>query len=222
MKKWRCTVCGYIHTGDEPPDKCPVCGADKSMFEEVVEEKEQAANESAGPGMENAGPKPPDDPRRVDLGNPPASKIGSLYHLLIGQMLKHHAHPISTHFPNGVLPVSFLFIFLALITGSQSLGTAAFCNIVVVLIITPFVIFSGYVEWQKRYKGIMTHSFMVKIICAMVVAVTALVLVIWWTANPDILQVASLARKGFIFINMIMLAAAGIAGFIGGKLVFRD
>lgn len=32
MKKWKCAVCGYIHNGPEPPDKCPVCGADKSKF----------------------------------------------------------------------------------------------------------------------------------------------------------------------------------------------
>ena len=32
MKKWECTVCGYIHEGPEPPDECPVCGADKSQF----------------------------------------------------------------------------------------------------------------------------------------------------------------------------------------------
>jgi len=30
MKKWVCTVCGYIHEGDTPPEQCPVCkvGAD--------------------------------------------------------------------------------------------------------------------------------------------------------------------------------------------------
>lgn len=32
MKKWKCTVCGYIHIGDEPPEKCPVCGAPKEKF----------------------------------------------------------------------------------------------------------------------------------------------------------------------------------------------
>ena len=32
MKKWVCTVCGYVHEGDAPPEKCPVCGADKSKF----------------------------------------------------------------------------------------------------------------------------------------------------------------------------------------------
>ncbi len=30
--KWKCTVCGYIHTGDEPPERCPVCGASKEYF----------------------------------------------------------------------------------------------------------------------------------------------------------------------------------------------
>lgn len=37
MKKWKCTVCGYIHEGPEPPDVCPVCGAPKSAFVEVTE-----------------------------------------------------------------------------------------------------------------------------------------------------------------------------------------
>ena len=31
MKKWRCTTCGYIHTGDTPPDQCPKCKMHKSM-----------------------------------------------------------------------------------------------------------------------------------------------------------------------------------------------
>ncbi len=35
MKKWVCTVCGYIHEGEEPPEECPVCGAPKEDFEEV-------------------------------------------------------------------------------------------------------------------------------------------------------------------------------------------
>jgi rubrerythrin len=32
MKKWKCTMCGYIHDGDRPPDACPVCGAHKFQF----------------------------------------------------------------------------------------------------------------------------------------------------------------------------------------------
>ena len=32
MKKWKCSVCGYVHTGDSAPGACPVCGVDKSKI----------------------------------------------------------------------------------------------------------------------------------------------------------------------------------------------
>ena len=31
-RKWKCTVCGYIHEGDDAPEACPVCGASKPQF----------------------------------------------------------------------------------------------------------------------------------------------------------------------------------------------
>lgn len=37
MKVWKCTVCGYIHRGEMPPDKCPNCGALKEKFVQVEE-----------------------------------------------------------------------------------------------------------------------------------------------------------------------------------------
>ena len=43
-KRWRCTVCGFIHTGDNPPDICPVCGVDSSFFELVIEEDDLKAS----------------------------------------------------------------------------------------------------------------------------------------------------------------------------------
>ena len=55
MKKYRCTICGYIYDDakekvkfeDLPDDwKCPLCGAPKSLFEEVKEEKEEIKEES--------------------------------------------------------------------------------------------------------------------------------------------------------------------------------
>lgn len=30
---WLCTVCGYVHEGNEPPEVCPVCGAGADAFE---------------------------------------------------------------------------------------------------------------------------------------------------------------------------------------------
>ena len=31
-KKWRCTVCGYIHEGPEAPEQCPMC---KQLREQI-------------------------------------------------------------------------------------------------------------------------------------------------------------------------------------------
>ena len=35
MKKFVCPVCGYVHEGDTPPEKCPQCGVPGSKFTEV-------------------------------------------------------------------------------------------------------------------------------------------------------------------------------------------
>ena len=37
MKKFVCSVCGYVHEGDAPPEKCPTCGVGADKFNEVVE-----------------------------------------------------------------------------------------------------------------------------------------------------------------------------------------
>jgi len=38
MKKFRCTVCGYIHEGDAAPEFCPVCKVPADKFVEIVED----------------------------------------------------------------------------------------------------------------------------------------------------------------------------------------
>lgn len=39
MKKWVCSVCGYVHEGDTPPEKCPVCKQPAEKFNLVEEQK---------------------------------------------------------------------------------------------------------------------------------------------------------------------------------------
>ena len=38
MKKFVCSVCGYVHEGDSAPEKCPQCGVPASKFKEVEED----------------------------------------------------------------------------------------------------------------------------------------------------------------------------------------
>ncbi len=39
MAKWICTICGYVHEGDQPPEKCPVCKQPAEKFRKEEEEK---------------------------------------------------------------------------------------------------------------------------------------------------------------------------------------
>ena len=46
--KWVCTVCGYVHEGDQAPEKCPVCGVPASKFQAQKEEMVWAAEHVVG------------------------------------------------------------------------------------------------------------------------------------------------------------------------------
>ena len=48
MKKWVCSVCGYVHEGDTPPEKCPVCKQPAEKFIEQKGEMEWAAEHVVG------------------------------------------------------------------------------------------------------------------------------------------------------------------------------
>ena len=48
MKKYVCTVCGYVHEGDSAPEKCPVCGVPASKFNEQSGEMKLAAEHEYG------------------------------------------------------------------------------------------------------------------------------------------------------------------------------
>ena len=40
MKKFICSVCGYVHEGDAAPEKCPQCRVPADKFNELVENAE--------------------------------------------------------------------------------------------------------------------------------------------------------------------------------------
>ena len=48
MKKFVCTVCGYVHEGDAAPEFCPVCKAPASKFVEQKGEMTWAAEHVVG------------------------------------------------------------------------------------------------------------------------------------------------------------------------------
>jgi rubrerythrin/uncharacterized membrane protein len=212
LRRWRCTVCNYVHTGAEPPETCPVCGADRSKFVLLpVEETPPAAE-----------PPSPEAAPAADAEAPPSPSPENrerLYALVTDLMAKQHAHPISVHIPNGVLPVAVFFLFLGVLFDSHGLRQAAFYNLLFVLIAMPMVLFSGVNDWRIRFGGRMTQVFRVKMLCGAVVTLLCLVLVLWRLFDPDVADAGSTGRWLFLLIHLVALGAAVVAGYFGGKLV---
>ena len=53
-KKFRCTVCGYIHEGNEAPERCPLCKVPADKFVEIEEQSgnlEFATEHKLGDGL---------------------------------------------------------------------------------------------------------------------------------------------------------------------------
>ena len=48
MAKWVCSVCGYVHEGDTPPERCPVCKVPAEKFIKQEEEMTWAAEHVLG------------------------------------------------------------------------------------------------------------------------------------------------------------------------------
>lgn len=211
MKAWKCTICNYVHKGDSPPEKCPVCGADKTKFVEIEiadePEKEVSDSKASAPGTSEPETTKPTAPETV-------------YQKMTQLMIKHHAHPILVHTPNGVLPVAGILFILAWVFDATLPAKAAAINLVFVVLALPLVVYTGVLEWQKKYNQADTLLFRIKILAATLTCAACLITLIWYLIDPAVLS-ASLSWV-FILVNLIMLASAGVAGYIGGKLVFKD
>jgi uncharacterized membrane protein len=211
MKAWKCTICNYVHRGESPPEKCPVCGADKTKFVEIEiadePEKERSESKATAPGTS--------EPETIE---PPAPE--TVYQKMTQLMITHHAHPILVHTPNGVLPVAAILFILAWVFDATLPAKAAAINLVFVVLALPPVVYTGILEWQKKYNQADTLLFRIKILAATLTSAACLITLVWYLIDPAVLS-TSLSWV-FILLNLIMLASAGVAGYIGGKLVFKD
>ncbi|NLZ16944.1 MAG: rubredoxin-type Fe(Cys)4 protein [Desulfobulbaceae bacterium] len=209
MKKWECTICGYIHEGDQPPDECPLCGADASQFVEVKEEAAAAA-------APQAEVEPLSSVAAAQGAKPAPVPLQGIQALID----KHHLHPITVHMPNGIIPMAVFFIVMLVLFGSPTLGKAALYSYTFVLLSMPIVLFTGYTMWKTRYRGALTSVFKIKIAASLVATVLLATLVLWGFGQPSLWQSNASGRGVFLFFSLIVLAAVGIAGHLGGKLVF--
>lgn len=100
MKRWKCSVCGYVHTGDKPPEKCPVCGAPASKFVEITDNAQPVAQPQtqAAPvaaASTNILASPAFTSGAVNkVANVAGNDItADTYYFEPGQVLAYHRHP---------------------------------------------------------------------------------------------------------------------------------
>jgi rubredoxin/uncharacterized membrane protein len=206
--KWQCTVCKYVHTGESPPDTCPVCGADKSKFEKLDEEPVSSQKKTS----QNQAP----------LSEDTETPMTKIYQFISENIIAHHLHPITVHIPNGVIPVAVIFVLLSFMFGSGNVGLAAFYNTVFVALAMPVVLFTGFVEWKQRYGGTYTNLFITKLTCGGVVFAMSIILTLWGIFDHSVTQSNGDISWLYLIFYCVMLGAAGIAGHLGGKLVFKE
>ena len=226
-KKWKCTVCGYIHTGPTPPDECPVCGADRSLFvllpadeaEPVKKPIPQAVEKTQSIESSPADGSTPEEDAAMPEPSTEPSPLLRAYAIITNLMAKLHGHPISVHIPNGVLPVAFLFLLLGIVFDNDKLLLVSHYNLVFVLLTMPLVLFFGYNDWQLRLEGAMTRVIKTKMICGGTVTVLSLILVAWRVIDPGVLDPWSSDRFIYVAVFAVALVAAAVAGFYGGKLI---
>jgi rubrerythrin/uncharacterized membrane protein len=208
-KRWQCTICGYIHTGPEPPDTCPVCGADRSKFVRLDEPPKPEVRKTEKPTAFDQ-PTASETPTPASLLEP--------YRRWIDLAIKYHAHPIAVHIPNGVLPITVVMVLLSAIFDWPSIGQAGIYNMGFIFLSMPVVLFTGYLHWQFKFGGNMTALFKGKIVCGAIVLVLSMLLFAWGLIAPD---AARDPGAFYLLLHIVLLVTAGIAGWLGGKLVFR-
>lgn len=257
-KSWRCTVCGYIHTGDEPPEVCPVCGVDASKFELVgrddarvtPETETQTATPPEGSkekswrcsvcGYSHTGDDPPGacpvcgvDAARFELmgaaddavsqvrgEGAAASPLPGPIAFALEMWETFVLHAVAAHFPNGLLPSAALFFALFFIKGSDSLEATAFHLVALTVVVTPVVFISGLRDWQAKFGGTLGGVFYKKIMLALIMLVLGIAAV---TLRGVVGSWDGLELWGqIVYLSLVtgMLGCVTILGHYGGQLVF--
>ncbi len=130
-----------------------------------------------------------------------------------------HTHHISTHFTNGLFPVSSILLTLFLITPKESFESASFyCAIFGTLGIFP-TYFSGIYDWKTRFKGRKTKIFNRKTRFGLLLLLLGITFVFWRLADSQIMYSVSMGKIVFVAINYALSGLAGYLGYLGGKFI---
>ncbi len=191
MKTWRCTVCGYLHQGDLPPETCPLCHAAADKFELV------------GTAADNR------------------SFVAGLLEELRRMRETFAPHAVSAHFPTALIPTCSLFLLLAVISSYSSFEFTAFSLLMVVMISIPLTMLTGFLLWRKNYQQVRSVIFNRKIRLAWVLLLVAVVTLSWRIISPALVAEGGVPLVLYLLLNLLMLVCVTLLGHYGGMLVTK-
>jgi len=198
-KTWRCTVCGYLHTGDQPPEICPVCKVDASKFELVEEPAATAAEQPVN---------------KLDKYKAEALAFAK------EMKMAFVPHGVAAHFPNALLPTLVLFLLLFLLSGQVSFEATSFYLLIVTILAVPPTFATGVYDWKKKYGGELTPIFRKKLILGAVLFVLGSVAMLWRLFFPDVLTSGGFSACAYSILLFTLLGCVTLLGHYGGMLVF--
>ncbi len=127
----KCEMCSYISGEITPQEVCPVCKIPPEKFVELDKDGKEVVGSLAA------------ESGRPALSGEEISK---------SMLVRHHLHPIFSHFLNGILPIVVALLVLSIGFNSVSLESAVFYNLIAVLLTLPLVLFTGFLEWRRAVK----------------------------------------------------------------------
>jgi len=130
-------------------------------------------------------------------------------------------HAVAAHFSNGLVPIAFLFLTMALVTLSPFYEHTVLHLMIVVCLAVPVSFISGIRDWQDKFRGARAPIFIRKIILSILLFVLSIAIVGLRFKYPDILAGQGLLKWLYIGLLLMTQPVVILLGHYGGKLVFQ-
>jgi len=130
-------------------------------------------------------------------------------------------HAVAAHFSNGLVPIAFLFLTLAVVTLSPFYEHTVLHLMIVVCLAVPVSFISGIRDWQNKFRGARAPIFIRKIVLSILLFVFCIIIVALRISNPDILAGTGGLKWAYVGLLLLIQPIVVLLGHYGGKLVFQ-
>jgi len=130
-------------------------------------------------------------------------------------------HAVAAHFSNGLVPIAFLFLALAVVTLNPFYEHTVLHLMIVVCLAVPVSFISGVRDWQIKFRGARAPIFIRKIILSILLFVLSILIVVLRFKYPDILADQGFVKWLYIGLLLMTQPVVILLGHYGGKLVFQ-